>query len=122
MSAWRVIFIDSESETGVAPVCDRPDVHAMMHGDGPGSPDVYDCCPNPCIETYSEPGAVRLAALLDRARRRAVPVKRDRALAWAAIFAAVNSSVVWILSGPGPGTFFGFVWSTAGAYLFLTRK
>lgn len=64
MSAWRVIFTDSESETGVAPICDQPDTHAYVDDNGPGSPWVYDCCPHPHIETYSEPGAVRLAALL----------------------------------------------------------
>jgi hypothetical protein len=60
MSAWRTIFTDTESETGVAPVCEQPEYH-----DG-GSDDsgVYDCCPHPHIETYSEAGAKRLSALL----------------------------------------------------------
>lgn len=65
MSAWRVIFTDSESMTGVAPVCDQPDVHVMMHGDGPDAPYVYsECCPHPHIETYQEGAARDLAALL----------------------------------------------------------
>jgi hypothetical protein len=53
MSEWRVIFTDTEGETGVAPVCDD-------HDDA----DARDCCPHPHIETYSEDGAQRLAALL----------------------------------------------------------
>lgn len=55
---WRTIFTDTESETGVAPVCEQ-------QGDkGHGIDDVGDCCPHPHIETYSEPGARRLATLL----------------------------------------------------------
>jgi hypothetical protein len=72
MSAWRVIITDSESMTGVAPVCARQsDVdgpHAI-----PGTPwgtddsGVYDCCPGPHIETWSVPAAAALAALLTAA-------------------------------------------------------
>jgi hypothetical protein len=59
MSAWRTIFTDTESETGVAPVCDLPHDES-----GQDESSVHDCCPHPHIETYSEPGAKRLAALL----------------------------------------------------------
>jgi hypothetical protein len=50
MSVWRVILTDSESLTGVAPVC--PDVRSGNHdSDDVG---VYDCCPGPHIECWSE--------------------------------------------------------------------
>lgn len=68
MNAWRVIFTDSESMTGIAPVCDRPDVHAMQHGEGPDSPSVYDdCCPHPHIECWSESTAENIAKQLTMA-------------------------------------------------------
>lgn len=57
---WRVIFTDSESLTGVAPECPEAGNEHEDESDG----GVYDCCPHPHIETYSEPGAVKLAALL----------------------------------------------------------
>lgn len=42
---WRVIITDSETESGVAPVCPKPDVHAMMHGGAPTDPFTYEeCC------------------------------------------------------------------------------
>lgn len=62
MAAWRVIFTDSESMTGVAPVCETDhSVHAE-----PGYPDalaewVFDCCPYPHLELYSEGDALRVA-------------------------------------------------------------
>jgi hypothetical protein len=55
---WRVIITDSESLTGVAPVCE-----STHEGDG-ADYWVYDCCPYPQIETYSEDGARRVAAIL----------------------------------------------------------
>lgn len=66
---WRVIFTDSESGTGVAPVCEhRGDVTKHSSGDGFGveadPSGVYDCCPHPHIETWSEGGAAHLAELL----------------------------------------------------------
>ncbi len=64
MTAWRVIFTDSESETGVAPICDQPEVHGAQHGDGPNSPWVYDCCPHPHVECWSEQVALDLAQRL----------------------------------------------------------
>ncbi len=67
MSVWRVIFTDSESETGIAQICDQPDVHAMQHGEGPNSPWVYDCCPHPHIECGSERVAADLARRLTEA-------------------------------------------------------
>jgi hypothetical protein len=69
MSAWRVIITDSESATGVAPVCEQQDdVTKHSSGDGFGVTvdphGVYDCCPQPHIETWWEDGAKRLAELL----------------------------------------------------------
>lgn len=55
---WRVIITDSESLTGVAPVCDN------QNGDGHGVNWVRDCCPYPHLETYSEIKAPALAAVL----------------------------------------------------------
>lgn len=70
-SRWRVIITDSESPTGLAPVCsgDNSDALHMIH-DFPGGPKrdedgVYDCCPWPQIETYSEAWATYLVELLN---------------------------------------------------------
>jgi hypothetical protein len=65
---WRVIITDSELETGVAPVCPQPDVHAMMHGGTPDDPFVYDeCCVGPHIECFTECAAPPIAHLLTQA-------------------------------------------------------
>lgn len=69
MTGWRTIFTDTESESGVAPVCEHQnDVAKHSSGDGFGvvvdPHGVYDCCPHPHIETCREDGAKRLAALL----------------------------------------------------------
>jgi hypothetical protein len=67
---WRTIDTDTESRTGVAPVCDQQDDTSSEHGRFEGlkvwadEHGVYDCCPHPHIETYSEPGAANLAGLL----------------------------------------------------------
>lgn len=67
---WRTIDTDTESRTGVAPVCEQQDRLDGPHGRDDGNDawaddgGVYDCCPHPHIETYSEPGARRLATLL----------------------------------------------------------
>lgn len=67
---WRTIITDTESETGVAPVCEQQDnpegEHRIQeeHFDGQAANSVFDCCPHPQIETYSEPGARSLASLL----------------------------------------------------------
>ena len=68
---WRMTLTDSESLTGVAPVCDRPGSDAMHEiPDYPGGPKrdedgVYDCCPWPQFDTYSEATAAYLVALLN---------------------------------------------------------
>lgn len=70
MSAWRTIMTDTESMTGVAPVCEQQGDASGEHGCFEGlkvwadEHGVYDCCPHPHIETCWEDGAVRLAALL----------------------------------------------------------
>jgi hypothetical protein len=68
---WRLITSDSESLTGLAPVCtgDRSDALHQIP-DYPGGPirddeGVYDCCPWPQIETYSAPVAAYLVELLN---------------------------------------------------------
>lgn len=68
---WRIIHTDSESPTGLAPVCtgERSDALHMID-DYPGGPQrdedgVYDCCPYPQIETYSTVWAEYLVELLN---------------------------------------------------------
>lgn len=68
---WRLIITDSESPTGLAPVCtgERSDALHMID-DYPGGPQrdedgVYDCCPWPQIETYSTVWAAYLVELLN---------------------------------------------------------
>jgi hypothetical protein len=71
MSAWRVIMTDSESLSGVGPVCDQQEDFGGPHAyrddaddpqvDGAG---VYDCCPHPHIELWSEVAAAAMAATL----------------------------------------------------------
>lgn len=65
MMKWRVVFTDSESLSGVAPVCDQPDLHVMEYGEGPDSFSVYDCCPHPHLQTCNENDAKRLASILN---------------------------------------------------------
>lgn len=68
MADWRVIITDSETESGVAPVCPHPDVHAMMHGGAPDDPHVYDeCCAHPHIECFTEEAAALIARALTEA-------------------------------------------------------
>ena len=69
---WRVIYTDSESPTGVAPVCTAEGVDDEHHviADHPSGPmrdedGVYDCCPTPQIETYSPILAAYLVELLN---------------------------------------------------------
>jgi hypothetical protein len=68
---WRVIVTDSESPTGVAPVCTSERGNALHEiPDYPGGPirdeeGVYDCCPWPQFETYSTAVAAYLVALLN---------------------------------------------------------
>lgn len=71
MTAWRTIFTDSESQSGVAPVCEHQnDVAKHSSGDGYGKvadPNgVYDCCPHPHLEVWSEGEARKLADGLTR--------------------------------------------------------
>lgn len=66
---WRVIATDSESLTGLAPVC-TADRRFHEIADYPGGPKyddegVYDCCPWPQVETYSVAVAAYLVALLN---------------------------------------------------------
>lgn len=68
---WRVIITDSESPTGVAPVCagGRSDALHMIDN-YPGGPKrdeegVYDCCPWPQFDTYQADVAAYLVELLN---------------------------------------------------------
>ena len=69
MSEWRVIITDSESASGVAPVCPKTDTlhtftiddHLTPRVDAMG---VYDCCPQPHLECWSERNAFELAHAL----------------------------------------------------------
>jgi hypothetical protein len=73
---WRVILTDSEDLTGVAPVCPRQAEPGGPHDiEGPGEDDlsfryqaagVYDCCPEPHLETYSTVKAAEVAEVLTR--------------------------------------------------------
>lgn len=69
MTAWRTIFTDSESMSGVAPVCWRQDDPDGPHW-SPAGPTwlarVFDCCPVPHIETWGESDARKLADGLTR--------------------------------------------------------
>jgi hypothetical protein len=68
---WRVVITDSESPTGLAPVCTGESSDALhMIDDYPGGPTrdedgVYDCCPWPQIETNSTAMAAYLVELLN---------------------------------------------------------
>jgi hypothetical protein len=66
---WRIIGTDSETDSGVAPICPKPDVHAMMHGGTPDDGAVYDeCCSQagPHLECWSETAALEVQAMLNR--------------------------------------------------------
>jgi hypothetical protein len=65
---WRVIITDSESLTGVAPVCPRRhgyEVHGVPDCAAVDTHGVYGCCPHPQIETWSESSADALRNLLN---------------------------------------------------------
>ncbi|RPK74500.1 hypothetical protein [Streptomyces sp. ADI95-17] len=69
---WRTIITDSESPTGVAPVCTTEgsdDEHHVLadHPSGPTRDDegIYGCCPWPQIETDSAAVAAYLIELLN---------------------------------------------------------
>lgn len=73
---WRVVFTDTEGPTGVAPVCDQPEVHADWHAAsaaseigpaGPDNGDVYDCCPQPHIECWAPSAALTAVGVLNEA-------------------------------------------------------
>lgn len=68
---WRVIITDSESPTGIAPVCTAKgddDLHLWANfGDGIERVEdgVWDCCPDPQFDTYSTVLAAYLVELLN---------------------------------------------------------
>lgn len=73
MSVWRVVGTDTERNTGVAQVCDKPGQHNVFEDAQSGDefsttgPIVYDCCPRPHIECWAEEVAVQVAQLLTEA-------------------------------------------------------
>lgn len=69
---WRLIITDSESLSGVAPVCpSQNDVTLHSSGDGYMTEvdelGVYDCCPGPHIECWNEPAAKMVVQALNGA-------------------------------------------------------
>lgn len=62
---WRVVMTDSESLSGVAPVCET--VHEVNDDGEPLSAWVYDCCPWPQLELWSEVDARRVVEILNEA-------------------------------------------------------
>lgn len=58
---WRVVYTDSESLTGVAPVCPVYEQPQTLHGEH----DVLDCCPRPHLETYGERDAEMLVVAMN---------------------------------------------------------
>lgn len=66
MSKWRVILTDSESESGIAPICEQPDEHKLNHC-SPKQPWVFDCCRGPHLECGTETWAKALVALFNLA-------------------------------------------------------
>jgi hypothetical protein len=71
LGQWRTITTDSESQTGIAPVCKHQRDY-MKHSTGEGYMQppadeygVYDCCPEPQIEMWNETVAGRLVSVLN---------------------------------------------------------
>lgn len=62
MMKWRIVVTDSESDTGVAPVCT-----GEPHGGHEHDLAVLDCCPEPHIECWTFSAATRVAAALNDA-------------------------------------------------------
>lgn len=69
MTTWRTIITDSESLSGVAPVCPHQNDPAKHATDFSTRHDgwVYDCCPHPHIECYDERRAAEIARALTEA-------------------------------------------------------
>lgn len=73
-SKWRVIGTDTESDSGVAPVCDKPQEHAAWDAKsfldpqwyGVDKLEVYDCCPGPHLECWTPAAAKAVAAVLNQ--------------------------------------------------------
>lgn len=68
---WRVVITDTETASGIAPVCPHQgDATKHSCGWNPTEADemgVYDCCPGPHLQCWSERTAVALAAALTEA-------------------------------------------------------
>lgn len=75
MSGWRVILTDSETLSGVAPVCPQQTEPEGPHDIDRNEDDetarydvmgVYDCCPGPHLECWSRSNAEDVRVRLDR--------------------------------------------------------
>lgn len=75
---WRLVITDSESLSGIAPACTQSRTDGGLHdlGQNMGDPDdlsrwddhgVYDCCPHPHIECWTELAARPVLAALNAA-------------------------------------------------------
>jgi hypothetical protein len=70
VNKWRLIGTDSESLSGVAPVCPTQNdatQHTGYDGTEADPSGVYDCCPQPHIECWTEGNAVLVLAKLNHA-------------------------------------------------------
>ncbi|MFF4484703.1 hypothetical protein ACFY1A_48250 [Streptomyces sp. NPDC001520] len=66
---WRRVYGDSESLTGVAPVCPTPERHVIADRLEADHEGVYGCCPGPYYEAMTEARAARMVARLNGAER-----------------------------------------------------
>jgi hypothetical protein len=66
---WRVVSGDNESRADIAPVCPDPVLHVVAES-GIDQSSVYDCCPGPHIEIWSESLAIKIVELLNGGQRR----------------------------------------------------
>ncbi len=62
---WRVVITDTESLSGVAPVCTQTDSHYTEGVEGIDHLGVYDCCPGPHLECWGEGTAAEVVAFLN---------------------------------------------------------
>lgn len=81
MSSWRVVLTDTETLSGVAPVCPDQRKRGSAHDLIPQAVDdtrwdeesVYDCCPGPHIECWYERSAATLARMLSETEAEICP-------------------------------------------------
>lgn len=66
--AWRTVLTDSESESGVAPVCEAWEKHPDPEPEAlsPEDPIVYECCPGPHLQCVNARDARELTTWLNQ--------------------------------------------------------